>query len=167
MFRLRHASVTGFPRCGLASACLALRPIPPSSNRTCGFPASGSPGNSRLGHTQKTERLHRPHFLLRLSAQLLSQRGEFPGFASSSVAGLVPKRLSLLIDRNMFPVRPLRSTGITPLLHYYEPVRLPFGTTPEVMSSLDVLRLPPHPHGPPRFLDQSFGTRHPQSPRRA
>jgi hypothetical protein len=51
LFRLRHPSVTGFPRCGSIAACHATRPTPPSSNRTCGFPASGSPGSSRLGHS--------------------------------------------------------------------------------------------------------------------
>jgi len=96
------------------------------------FPASGSPGNSCLGHTQETAQLYRSQTLLCLSAQLLSQSREFPGFASSSVAGLLPKRLSLLVDRNVFPVRPLRSTSITPLPHYYEPVRLPSKTTPRL-----------------------------------
>ncbi len=53
MFRLRHPSVSGFPRCGSIAACLALRPTPYSSNRTCRFPASGSPGRSRLRLTLK------------------------------------------------------------------------------------------------------------------
>ena len=59
MFRLRPTSVTGFPRCGSIAACHAVRPIPPSSNRTCGFPASGSPENSRRGHLQGVVRLNR------------------------------------------------------------------------------------------------------------
>jgi hypothetical protein len=59
MIRLQHTSVTGFPRCGLIAACHALRPIPPSSNRTCGFPASVFPENSRLGHSQEVARFER------------------------------------------------------------------------------------------------------------
>jgi len=56
VFRLRHTSVTEFPRCGSLAACHALRPTPPSSDRTCSFPASGSPGNSRLRHSQGVAR---------------------------------------------------------------------------------------------------------------
>ena len=52
MFRHRHTSVAGLPRCGSIAACHALRPTPPSSNRTCRFPASGSPDSSRLRHSQ-------------------------------------------------------------------------------------------------------------------
>ena len=59
MFRLRPTSVSGFPRCGSISACLALRSIPPSSNPACGFPALGFPENSRSGHTQGVARLRR------------------------------------------------------------------------------------------------------------
>ena len=35
----------------------ATRPTLPSSNRTCGFPASGSPENSRLRHAQAVSRV--------------------------------------------------------------------------------------------------------------
>ena len=70
----------------------------------------------------------------------------------------------------MFPVRPLRSIGITPLPHYYGPVRLP--TRPilglclpqewwNLSRTCRASQVPVH-----RFLDRSFGTRHPQSPRR-
>ncbi len=58
-FRLQHTSVSGFPRCGSIAACPALRPALPSSNRTCGFPAYGSPENSRLRHSQGVAQLHR------------------------------------------------------------------------------------------------------------
>jgi hypothetical protein len=37
-------------------ATRTVRPTLPSSNRTCGFPASGSPENSRLGHAQAVAR---------------------------------------------------------------------------------------------------------------
>ena len=155
MFRLRHSSVSGFPLRALAVVCHALRPTPPSSNRTYAAqrPVSGSPGNSRLGHTQGVARFvkPKPRLLLHLSAQILSQSGKF----------------SFLFDRFTFPVRPLRSTSITRLLHYYGPVRLPTRAANWVMSSPIALWLPPPPVGPPRFLDQSFSTRRPQPPRRA
>ena len=63
MFRFQHSPCQGFPVRGLIAACHALRPIPPSSNRTCGFPASGSPESSRL-------RLAQVPLLLGLLAQL-------------------------------------------------------------------------------------------------
>jgi hypothetical protein len=63
LFRLQHSPCQGFPVRGLIAACHALRPIPPSSNRTCGFPASGSPESSRL-------RLAQMPLLLGHSAQL-------------------------------------------------------------------------------------------------
>jgi len=43
MVRFRPTSVTGFPRCGSRAAYHAFHLPFPSSNRTCGFPASGSP----------------------------------------------------------------------------------------------------------------------------
>ena len=45
------------------------------------------------------------------------------------VVEFVFKRFSFFVDKNMFPVRPLGSTGITPLLSYYGPVRLPTRAT--------------------------------------
>ena len=45
----------------------------------------------------------------------------------------------------MFPVRPLCSTGVTPLLRSYGPFRLPTGTAPTVMSSRSALGTSPHP----------------------
>ena len=71
MFRLQHTSVSGFPRCGLIAACLALRLTPPSSNRTCGFPASGSPESSRLKHSLVLQ-IHQSHL-----TQMLVQRAPF------------------------------------------------------------------------------------------
>ena len=72
MFRLRHTSVSGFLLCGSLAVCHALRPTPPSSNRTCGFPASGFPGSSRLWHSFE---VFQP--LLGLSAQPCSQKDAF------------------------------------------------------------------------------------------
>jgi hypothetical protein len=62
LVRLRGTSVPGFPRCGSATACHAKRPTPPSSNRTCRFPASGSPASSRFRHSQKLQ-IHQSHLL--------------------------------------------------------------------------------------------------------
>jgi len=59
----------------------------------------------------------------------------------------------------------LRSTGVTPLLRYYGPLRLP---TYQLTGLLIPPWLPgykPQPAGPLRFLDLSFATRHPLSPR--
>ena len=72
MFRLRHSSVSGFPMCALLTACPATRPTPPSSNRTCGFPASGSPESSRLRHSPGASQLP-----LGLSAQPRPQESVF------------------------------------------------------------------------------------------
>ena len=55
LFRLRHSSVSGFSGRASIVACHAAFPIPPSSNRTCGFPASGSPESSRLRHSQVSQ----------------------------------------------------------------------------------------------------------------
>ena len=50
----------------------------------------------------------------------------------------------------MLSVRPLRSTGITPLLRYYGPLRLPLRFACRLCLPLGVLPL----GGPPRFLCQ-------------
>src|ERR1039457_5248425 len=67
--------------------------------------------------------------------------------------------------RFMLSVRLLRSTGITPLLRYYRPLRHPLGHS-TVMHSRCVLALR-HPAGPPRLLDRSVHARCPQPPRQA
>jgi len=88
-------------------------------------------------------------------------------FSRSSVMELPFKRTSFHFVRSASPVRPLCSAGITPLPHYYGPVRLPDRTAPRLLIPLEALRIVPHPAGPPRFLGQSFSARHLQSPRRA
>lgn len=42
LFRLRHRPVSGFLRCALVSRMPCAIVSPPSRNRTCGFPTSGS-----------------------------------------------------------------------------------------------------------------------------
>jgi hypothetical protein len=85
LFRLRPTSVTGFPRCGLVVACRATQPTPPSSNRTCGFPASGSPESSRLWHTPAQQLLW-----LDPSAQLRPQKGGISRRRTTSVQAVLP-----------------------------------------------------------------------------
>src|SRR5665811_2490764 len=54
----------------------------------------------------------------------------------SSVAGISSKRFSFPLTAAMLPVRPLGSTGVTPLPRYYGPLRLPARTVPSVIDSL-------------------------------
>ena len=137
------------------------RPVPPSSNRTCGFPASGSRISSRLRAcaacwdtplgpetSQGPRREHgRP-----LGRPLWDAR------RPSGWSLLLPWRAVL---------RPLRSTGITPLPRYYEPVRLPAVADRRVMSSAAAVNAAAPHAGPPRFLDRSVRARRPHSPRKA
>jgi hypothetical protein len=183
MFRLRHTSVTGFPRCGSIAACRASRPAPPSSNRTCGFPASGSPENSRLRHTRRITPCGP-------SWQRLPQILQAPVNGPSSSRGLTISPLSLsasfrlrsesLIRCGAFAQAVLlsywrkRVSGQAPSLHGHYPASALLWACPtpergarEVMSSSAALRLGPRPNGPPRFLGRSFLARRPLSPRRA
>jgi hypothetical protein len=65
----------------------------------------------------------------------------------------------------MREVRPLRSTGITPFLHYYEPVRLPAEASDWLW--IPSRRCPRHLAGSPRTLDSSVVARPSHSPRAA
>jgi hypothetical protein len=76
-----------------------------------------------------------------------------------------PSGCSLLLPRHA-ALRPLRSTGVTPLPHYYEPVRLPAAAARRVMSSPVALGAAAHHAGSPRFLDRSMCARRPHSPRK-
>src|SRR6266550_3744261 len=73
------------------------------------------------------------------------------------------KRLSSS-DENAREVRPLRSTGVTPLRRYYEPVRLPGRGRRTVMDCRTAL-LPEHLAGSPRTPNDSVDARPPQPPR--
>src|ERR1035438_3735382 len=64
--------------------------------------------------------------------------------------------------RIMFLLRPLGSTGVTPLPRYYGPVRLPTSLRPVMHFHGDEWLKA----GSPRSLDRSVATRCPQSPRR-
>ena len=68
---------------------------------------------------------------------------------------------------DMTTVRPLRSTGITPLPHYYGPLRLPPYRSVRLLIPAPPSGCKPQHDGSPGFLDQSVATRHPLSPRQA
>jgi len=70
-----------------------------------------------------------------------------------------------LRELNMTTAGPLRSTGVTPLPHYYGPLRLPTNQLTELCIALLPPGYEPQPVGPLRFLDLSFATRHPLPPR--
>ena len=110
---------------------------PPSSNRTCEFPASGFPGNLCWRHARSES--------LGLSAQSSSWRAarHWP----TSRSKLHVERLTAYDNTN--PAGPLRSTGITRRPHYYGPRRLPAGAAPTVMDSRQALDLRSTPPGLP------------------
>jgi hypothetical protein len=104
----------------------------PSSNRTCGFPASGSPGHSELSLK-----------LLPQGGGTGRERGQggwFPNAATipprCSVVALSGKRFSSHFVQSACPVRPLRSTGVAPLPGYYGPIRLPQGRYNGILGGL-------------------------------
>jgi len=123
------------------------------------------------------------------ATQLLSQTGEFQRHAPIQFLNRFQREQCLLSHTRMFlhpigapflllsvtTVRPLRSTGITPLPHYYGPLRLPSRTTsrfsiPEGVGGGPLLsswtaQVSARPDGPPRFLDRPVRTRRPLSPR--
>jgi len=162
MVRLRHIPFQGFPGCVSLAVCHASRLPPPSSNRTCGFPASGFHVNSR------PQVVHELRHSFNLRAQPGSQERAITqprglGFRKGT---LVQAELPLSYP-NMLTFRPLRSTVVT---------RFPatMGLSDSRSGPLSGLCIPPsrwrschHPTGPPRFLDGSVPARHPQAPRGA
>jgi hypothetical protein len=96
--------------------------------------------------------------LLSLAAQLPSQKGYLFRHAG---LGAEPLRQHFrsgaffaqtgppFFDRNATEVRPLGSTGITPLPRYYGPLRLPTGLALQVMVSPQTLPFPGTPSGLP------------------
>ena len=131
----------------------------PSSNRTCGFPASGSRENSRHpAHVQRTSPGSQPESQARTFDSGSSRRSLNPEFrrGTQKVQAAFPPSYPDAIS-----LRPLGSTAATPLPRYYGPVRLP------ISSSLGYAfpNHEPQEAGSPRFLDRSFATRCPLSPR--
>jgi len=118
----------------------------PSSNRTCGFPASGS-------RVRRLSLAFQVFLLFCFSTQLLSKSSEFwrqMGFQNlyrfielKIFCRLFCHRISqsarYFSDSACLTLSPLRSTGITPLHHYYGALRLPVMATIQVIDSLSSL----------------------------
>ena len=113
--------------------------------------------------------------LFGLLTQLLSQSGEFrrqePIVDPIVLRRFFCRRFHQSVPRSShsarLPPRPLRSTGITPLHHYYGPLRLPPVTTPEVIDSPGGLSAHPTSRRVSQVPGCSFRARRLLSPRRA
>jgi hypothetical protein len=139
---------------------MQYHPLPPHRTGRADFPHPALLKTVTLGTRRNS--------CLAFRSSLCLEMGPFVGWVSptkSSVVELAFKRSFLSDSFDTFPVWPLRSTGVTPLPRYYEPLRLPFGAACRVMDSPAALRARPHPVGSPRFLGHSFGMRLPQPPR--
>ena len=66
----------------------------------------------------------------------------------------------------MSPAGALRSTGVTPLPRYYDPLRLPTWPTAVMDSRPSLIRITGSPRRVSQVPDRSFDARHPVSPRR-
>ena len=140
---------------------MRLRFPPPSSNRTCRFPASGSYVNSRRNV------VHEGSASLNLVAQPASQEKTVPQLCSrvfrrwTYVQAEFPPSYS-----STFTFRPLRSTVVT---RFPATMSLSDSRTEPLprlcFSSERWRRLRRHPAGSPRFLDRSVSTRCPLPPR--
>ena len=123
---------------------------PRSSNRTCGFPASGSPTGFVLRHTKQITDRKRHRAACSLSSPhdtAFSRTRMIVG-----VCRLIANHLHLAFFESIPEVRVLPSTGITRLQRSYYPVRLPPMTPPEA-----TLRpLPSHQTGLPRLPEPPF-----------
>jgi hypothetical protein len=142
--------------------------LSPSSNRTYRFPVSGSP-------TRVDARLSQAvGCLLRLAPEFPAQQRDPKGqvrIRHNALRGpvrdgaTIAQAALLSCNRNLREVRPLRSTGITPLPRYYEPVRLP--AEADARLWIPARRCPRHLAGSPRTPCDSVDARPPQSPRAA
>ena len=124
---------------------------PRSSNRTCGFPASGSPTGFVLRHTKQiTDRKRHLRSVLSFFASRHSLL--LKDLDDVSVCGLIANHLHLAFFESIPEVRVLPSTGITRLQRSYYPVQLPPMPPPEA-----TLRpLPSHQTGLPRLPEPPF-----------
>ena len=72
MFRLRYTNVSEFPRnVGSLPACHATAAPPPSSHRTCRFPASGAPRHLDRRHSQGVDGDSSEHLQTQLGQQTI------------------------------------------------------------------------------------------------
>ena len=125
----------------------------PSSNRTCRFPASGSPTRVVTQHTRgvdgvPSERATAVGASLRCATQFPARQGDADWQRSVRPTalgfpvrpGAIAQAAAPFLARNVREVRPRRSTGMTPLPRYDEPVRLPAAAAPGGMASHAALR---------------------------
>ena len=171
MVRFQPTSVAGFPRCGSRAAYHTFHLPFPSSNRTCGFPASGSPEQSRHRHLQGSLSPRHATACLAFQPSCCLRMETFPSgslrhpisgawgtFRSSVVVPtLRHKRLSFRLPSACCSIEPLGSADVTPLLRYYGLLRLPSHAAALVMVSQAGLPLQWRTVGPPRFLGSLSG----------
>ena len=140
-----------------------------------------------LSPPRQTQRAVFPHWafpktlaLSILLAQFLSQSREFlrqlntPSQSGRWAFGGQFFRSGTCVQAVLLLCRQKHVSGQAPWLHGRYPASQLLWACPtpdqghkRVISFPKVLRLGPHPAGPPRFLGQSVSTRHPLSPRRA
>jgi len=159
VFRFRVSPCPGFPVGASVPAYPVLRLTPPSSNRTCGFPASGSPDCCRRG-AYGAAPFHSPFLCwpsLCLTPEPLVRKG------SHLQAEL---RRSYEAHNRSGPLAPRALPRFLATMSRSETRR----PARRIVMHSD----PPRPNralgcrgGPPRFLDRSIRARCPQPPRRA
>jgi hypothetical protein len=125
---------------------------PRSSNRTCGFPASGSPTGFTVRHTEEITNRKRHLRGVFLPSPNDTAFSEGPG--SVGVCRLSANHLHLAIFESTPEVRVLPSTGITRLQRSYDPVRLP--PMPLPRSNVQAAALTPN--GSPPITRTTFPT---------
>jgi hypothetical protein len=138
-----------------------LRFPPPSSNRTCGFPASGFHVNSRH------KVVHEEFDSLNLAAQPASQEKTVPRLGSQLFRRWACAQTAFPPSySDVFTFRPLRSTVVTRFLATMGLSDSQTEPLPRLcLPSVRWRRLRRHPAGSPRFLSRSVSTRRPQPPR--
>ena len=131
---------------------------PRSSNRTCGFPASGFPTGFTVRHTGRTGRAR---LLLGTFLSFASRYSILRWFRSLySVCRLIANHRDLAIFEGAPEVRALSSAGITRLQRSYDPVRLP----PAPPPSATLRPLPSPLTGLPRLPEPPFQRAVPTTP---
>ena len=131
-------------RMGAVAYAMRQRPVshPRSSNRTCGFPASGSP----TGFTASMRRASDTSVTCVSALPWLHGTACSESFRNYAVLHrLAPSHPPSPSSTSTPEVRALSSTGITRLQRYYDPVRLPHEPMP--YGTVEAATLVQH--GPP------------------
>ena len=105
--------------------------------------------------------MHRGPFTAKASGSAIRCRSVILRIRSSD------KRKVSFRDQSVTSVGILRSTGITRLPRYYDPIRFPPCRPHGYVFPCRRSGYQPQQDGPPRFLDRSIAARHPLSPRGA